>query len=114
MIGQDPYHGPGQAHGTRLGASLARCTWAHTNVSYPSVLLSLPYRSLFFRSARCYDAPLPEECKPCFNFHPFHPPPPPSPSCYMTAVTHKLTGASRSIRKSKPNMKGSFPQSTGA
>jgi uracil DNA glycosylase len=21
MIGQDPYHGPGQAHGTRLGAS---------------------------------------------------------------------------------------------
>jgi hypothetical protein len=42
MIGQDPYHGPGQAHGTRLGASLVRRNRAHTNFFLPIVFALLP------------------------------------------------------------------------
>jgi len=50
------------------------------------------------------------------HYIPLFPTPiPPTPkSSYMTAVTHDPTGAPRSMPKLKPNMKISFPRSTGA
>ncbi len=42
MIGQDPYHGPNQAHGKQLGASLVRRSPVHTNFFLPIILTLLP------------------------------------------------------------------------
>jgi hypothetical protein len=60
MIGQDPYHGPGQAHGTRLGASCPLQLGLHklfTFLTYRPYSPALLQVSVFL-------------CRTVFQFHP--------------------------------------------
>jgi hypothetical protein len=115
MIGQDPYHGPGQAHGTQLGASSATAGPTRPFLThrpyYPARVTGLCF-------SVPHGVPVPPSLRNVSHAYlqPFYLPLPFLPSCNprMTAVTHNLAGACRSMRKSKPNMKDSFPQSTGA
>ena len=87
MIGQDPYHGPGQAHGTRNWAPLILASDA---IGYMIFFLlthrlsqpccPLPDRSLLLGATRCPYATLAEECKPPLSLPILHPPPPPHPT----------------------------------
>jgi hypothetical protein len=123
MIGQDPYHGPGQAHGTRIGRLSHRPsdpTGLHDLFSYARTP-PLPNRSLLFGPSRCQSATIPKERKSCVSIYPFYQPPPLLPLAFptltlphMTPVTHDTAGTFRSMRKSRPNIKASCPQSTGA
>src|SRR5713226_6589358 len=115
MIGQDPYHGPGQAHGTQLGASLVCHSPAHSffNSFLPIVLTPSCLTGLCFSVPHGVQVPpsLRNVSRACLHpFYPTSPPPTPPLSSYMTAVTHNLVGAPRSMPKSKPNMKVSFPR----
>jgi hypothetical protein len=84
MIGQDPYHGPGQAHGTRTGRLSpspfsSDATGLTTQLTFLRTTPSLPNRSLLLGPARCPSATLPEERTSCLSFYPFDFPPPRCP-----------------------------------
>ena len=84
MIGQDPYHGPGQAHGTRLGASLVRRNRANTKL-----FLTHGLRSPACFTGLCFSVPQGVQVPPslrnvsrAFFYSTFlllHTPTPPSP-----------------------------------
>lgn len=114
MIGQDPYHGPGQAHGTRW-ASLSS-SFPPRRDSCPQFFLHLAYA--FLPTGLCFSVPPGVTAPPSLKnvssrayLYPFIYPQSFSP---LTPVTHDLAGAPRFIRKSKPNMGTSFRRSTGA
>ena len=81
MIGQDPYHGPGQAHGMSRRLSLAVFpAWPVDGLLTDPPALSC-CRSLLFGPARCFSASILEKCSvPCLSLTILLPQPPSSPS----------------------------------
>src|SRR5258708_28903884 len=109
MIGQDPYHGPGQAHGTQLGASLVCHSPAHSffNSFLPIVLTPSCLTGLCFSVPHGVQVPpsLRNVSRACLHpFYPTSPPPTPPPSPLFVRLTHNFVWCPWCIVETNPDM----------